>query len=77
MVKPQGPGVVFVAASGAGTEVPTMEQVRIEWTKKMAEQLPGPITWLTDLLEKDWSELLKGTAAARMIKQMEDEGWRS
>ena len=23
MVKPQGPGVVFVAASGAGTEVPT------------------------------------------------------
>ena len=74
MVKPQGPGVVFVAASGAGTEVPTIEQVRMEWTKKMAEQLPGPITWLTDLLEKDLPELLKGTAAARMIKQMEDEG---
>ena len=51
-----------------------MEQVRMEWTKKMAEQLSGPITWLTDLLENEWPELLKGTAAARMIKQMEDEG---
>ena len=74
MVQPQGPGIVFVAASGAGPEVPTMEQVRMEWTKKMAEQLSGPITWLTDLLENEWPELLKGTAAARMIKQMEDEG---
>ena len=72
MVTPQGPGVVFIAASDADGHVPALEGVRAEWTKRLLEQQPdlGCFTWLKDLLDKKWPELLYGTAAARMINKM-------
>jgi len=72
MVMPQGPGVVFVAASDADGHIPTLDEVRADWTKRLLEQQPElrRFTWLKDLLDKKWPELLYGTAAARMVNKM-------
>ena len=66
------PGVVFVAASDADGNMPTLDEVRADWTKRLLEQQPDlrRFTWLTDLLDKKWPELLYGTAAARMVNKM-------
>ena len=73
-VKPRGPGVIVVAASGLGDNV--LSQARAEWTTMMRErqQQQNRVTWLTDLLEHDWPELLQGTTATRMIQRMVNEG---
>ena len=72
MVMPQGPGVVFVAASDADGHMSTLDEARADWTKRLLEQQPDlrRFTWLTDLLDKKWPELLYGTAAARMVNKM-------
>jgi len=72
MVMPQGPGVVFVAASDADGHMSTLDEARADWTKRLLEQQPvlRRFTWLTDLLDKKWPELLYGTAAARMVNKM-------
>ena len=75
-VKPHGPGVVAVAASGSGDNVLEIKHARVEWTTNMRErqQTHEQVTWLTDLLEHDWHDLLQGTTATRMIQQMINEG---
>jgi hypothetical protein len=72
MVMPQGPGVVLVAATDADGRMSTLDETRADWTKRLLEQQPDlrRFTWLTDLLDKKWPELLHGTAAARMVNEM-------
>ena len=72
MVMPQGPGVVLVAATDADGRMSTLDETRADWTKRLLEQQPDlrRFTWLTDLLDKKWPELLYGTAAARMVNRM-------
>ena len=72
MVMPQGPGVVLVAATDADGRMSTLDETRADWTKRLLEQQPDlrRFTWLTDLLDKKWPELLYGTAAARMVNKM-------
>ena len=72
MVMPQGPGVVLVAATDADGRMSTLDETRADWTKRLLEQQQDlrRFTWLTDLLDKKWPELLYGTAAARMVNKM-------
>ena len=75
-VKPHGPGVVAVAASGSGDNDQEIKNARVERTtnKRKRQQTHEQVTWLTDLLEHDWHDLLQGTTATRMIQQMINEG---
>ena len=70
-VQPQGPGVVFLAATSShGDSATKLDEVKAQWSVQYKQDTePGDILMLQDVLG-DWPELWYGTAAARILQQM-------